>query len=322
MTLEQARAEIARTKRRRRRNLAAALCVLAVAIGVGAVAVSRIMPLYGQWEYENRRESHTICKLDGPAFLSIEIHYEGQAPGDLRLTSMDGDRILQEVRSSDDPEEKMLTVTCDVPPENASGACTLSLVTADNYELKYLADVQPSYKYVDGRISFYKDGNGDMWLRAEGEYGRCSSANGMRLNVVLKGSSYAPTLYDGWIPLDPPDRDGNGSQRAAGAITVNLSELALWKRAELGKATSVEAVLQADYVNPYTGDPAIASMKAGALLSEYPEYDPDAGLEFDMAETLDYLRKLNLRVPEGREPLDAPAQEDPGESGEAIGEGG
>lgn len=306
MTLDETREAITRVKRRRRRLTAAAMAMLATSLGVGILAISRIMPLYGQWEYGNRTESRELCSLDTPAYIRLDIGYEAEPPGNIRITTSDGTWIIRDVDVADDRAAKTLSVSCDIDPrEHGLGpdmpeiAYSISLVPSGNYELTYSVDVRPSYRHIDASFCFYSDKDGSMWLAMDGAYGQCANGDGMRAGVRLEGPKYAPSLYDGWIPMGS---DGSVS----GSLVLNLSELALWKRVDLEKITAIEAIFQCEYEDPDTGEIKSVNKKEKILLREWPAYDKDGGsLSFDMADTTEYLKSLNTRPPEGREPLDA-----------------
>lgn len=312
MTLDETREAITRIKKKRRRMTAAATAMLSVSLGIGILAASRIMPLYGQWEYGNRTESRQLCTLDAPSYIRLDIGYETEPPGNVRIATSDGAWLVRDVDVTDDPDTKTMSVACDIDPnEHGLGpeapeiAYSVSLVPSGNHELTYSVDVRPSYTHIDTSFRFYSDENGDMWLTMEGAYGQCANGDGLRAGVRLEGPRYAPSLYDGWIPIQP---DGSIS----GAVTLNLSELALWKRVDLGKITAVEAVFQCEYEDPSTGEIRPVNRKETMLLREWPVYDPeDESLSFDVSQTLEYLRTLKATPPEGREPLDAAESEDP-----------
>lgn len=307
MTLEQTRARIDKVKRRRRRVTGICLSLAAAAVAAGIWSASVIMPFYGRWEYEHRRESHDLVGLEKPSYVIATIMYEHDPPTDIMLEDYGSGHRLRDMSVRDDPDAKTVTVACDVGPDNVPGNYSISLIPADNYELKYSVDVQPSYRYMDGDIQFTRDAGGNLWIRVTASYSRCTDERGLRVLVHLNGQSYAPVGYDGFIPQiegqDPVP------------IEINLSETALWRKHDLSKVTNVEVTVTGEYWVPDGSEMKPVNFKKAMSLREWPLYDESQDLfAFDMSDTLHYLGKLHLRPPEGRDPIPDPDEPAPVET--------
>ncbi len=298
MTLDETRKEIARVKRNRRRAAIACACAMAMSAAAAVWAMAGILPLRGQWEYENRRECRTLAQVDEPAYLYVVIKYEGQAPEGVEITG-DGGSRLRDMDVVHDEEAKAMAIGAEVGPDNTGQEYAISLVPADNYELQYSVEVQPSYKHITASAEFYEDAEGNLWFYCEASYKRGIDPDGIRVNLRFDGTSYAPTVYDGKIP------DG-------GSVAVNVTEAAAWKRVDMAKSVSAELTLSASYEDPMDSEVEFVNEKYRVLLREWPGYDPDAERDYGMDATWDYIRGLNLRAPEGHELPALPEEDVPG----------
>lgn len=308
MTLEETRGEIRRVKKNRKRATLACLGVMVMAAAAGAWAVSNIMPLRGQWEYENRREYKALDTVTEPSYLYVVIKYEGEAPGGIEIAGENGIRVRR-MDVDQDAEAKTMAIGADIGPDEVPQAYVLSLVPGDNYELQYSVEIQPSYRHMISSAEFYTDADGNLWFSCSASYKRNLDERGIRATLRFDGVGYSPSGYDGWI------RDGDG-------ICVNVTEAAVWKRIDLDKAVSAELTLQASYEDPEDGTVEFVNEKYRVRLREWPAYKPDGGQDYAMDATWDYIRGLNLRPPEGRElppePETEPAEGAAPEDGDAT----
>lgn len=281
-------------KRRRRMNALFGLLLLAGA-GIGAYAVSILLPAHAQWEYENRREYREIPAFEAPCSLEIDIWYQGDAPQGIRIDN--GGIGLNRIQISDDPDEKLLLVYCDLSPKQIEGAdpdkWQLSLVPMDNLELTYQVRVEPSYEHALADVKFIRDPDGKRWIAVDAAYSYLRDDSDLRVLAHLDGNQYQPTVMD-WM------FDGT-----EGSVRMCLDGIVDERSIDVKKAGQCSVTVLCGGTDR-TGEPINVNERVQFRLSDWPAYDEAAWeevLEFYDG-TDDYLDKLNPHRARNRENQD------------------
>lgn len=297
-------------RRRRRVNVLFALLLLAGA-GVGAYAVSVLLPAHAQWEYENRREYRDIPAFEAPCSLEVDIWYQGEAPQGIRIDN--GGIGLNRIQVSDDTDEKLLSVWCDLSAKETDGAdpdgWQLSLVPMDNLELTYQVRTEPSYEHALADVRFIRDPDGRRWIAVSAGYGHLRDDSTLRTLAHLDGNQYQPTVMD-W--------SFDGSE---GSVRMCLDGI-IEERSIDDKKAGQCAVSVLCGGTDRNGEPININERVTFRLADWPEYDEDAWDEISGFPdgTEDYLDRLNPRRVQEREA--AEKEEDGGDAAETPQEGG
>lgn len=259
-------------------RIANAVCIIFVCCGIAVIAycLHGLMPLYGDFQYQNRLNHLQLPEITEPSIVEIQITYINKKPIDLKIQN--GEKYVQDVKVQEDPDNKSIYVTFDT--QTASADYMLSLLPQDNYELQYKITQSPSLLYMSNTVDFYKDAYGDLWVDLTPSYPYIGEEK-IYCFITLNGDGYAPTIYDARMEQNK-------------LVSLNLSELIRTKNIDLAKCREITVTFSANSKIDPNGDTKLDNMnmvsdRRNLRLDRWPKYDSMIHHDFSLTDTINYM---------------------------------
>ena len=257
------------------------ICIIFMCLGIASATycLHSLMPMYGDYQYENRLNHLAIPEITQPTMVEIQVRYVNKEPTDITVTN--GDRYVQNVEIEHINAEKTIFIRFDT--DIPSSEYALSLLPQDNYRLEYEILQLPSIQYLIYDVDFYTDAQGDKWMSFSASYPRTEDT----INCFIKyqGERYAPTIYDAKLT--------QGEK-----ICINISEITRVKNINVDICNEIQIALSVNSkIDPEGSDHhnniIMASEMITMQLDEWPAYDAETHHDYLLTHTIDYLSTLN-----------------------------
>lgn len=277
MKLEQIYAKQEKLVKRRRRGKAVCLAVMAAGFAICLYSIARLVPIYGAWARENRHSLISMCRIDTPAYLELDVMYDSPSPPvNLQIVHDETGTILRNLGTTH--EDGVMHISCDIGPDMPSGNWSVRIIPGGNRKISCQADVYPSYRYIDGHAYACRDSDGHIWLCLSGRYDRSRGGRAMSVAVKIHGSEFAETLYD---------VQANTSIKET---WLDLTALATLKSHGMQSAMDIEILMTAEYDPPEDSDQLIGYAKYQTYIM--PDDIPACEHEsHDSSATDDYIER-------------------------------
>ena len=279
------------------------ICAIFMCLGIAGIAfcLHNLMPMYGDYQYQNRLNHLIIPEITKPTLVEIQIKYINAKPTDIKVTN--GDMYVGKVEIEEIDSEKSIFIRFDT--NKPSKDYILSLLPQDNYELEYEILQLPSIKYLISDVEFYTDSHNDRWISFSASYPRTEDP--ISCFVKYQGNRYAPVVYDSRIMQNDK-------------ICINVSEITKVKGINLYACDEIQIILSVNSkINPDGPDTReniiMVSESKTMRLENWPEYDPDTHHDYILTDTVDYISTLGI-IPTQQESKEDISEENISENAE------
>lgn len=236
-----------------------------------AICLSMIIQIYASYKYQTSVSKLKLPFMTGPCNINILIEYQGRAPDEITLTDLSTNEEIQDLIITNDIIDKQLNIKYDTNEININ--YELAVWPADNYELKYTINREPSDKYMRFDADFYTDNKNDLWFNIACAFEKYPED--------LDFSITARTQNHGDIII--ADKISQNIKHE-----INLSELARRKGIKINQTSEFRiAVSVPDDFNNNTTEPV--KREINISYTDWPAYDPSSNHIYSLYDTNKYL---------------------------------
>lgn len=269
------RREKERNKNRTRKY---SICLIFASCGVicSILCLTILFPRYADFKYQTSMNRLKLPDITEPCNVNIEILYFNNRPEKIKITN---DNIpAHDINIIDDYSEKKVIINLDT--NILSDKYELTVLPADNFELKYRISKQPSRKYIIYDINQFRDEKNNLWLDFVASFRHIP--DNIYCIIKVRGPKYTRYLYE--YEINQHDR-----------YRLNLSELAEKQNIDLDKCTEFEITFSVkNNIDADGNELIIPSVYQTFDRYSWPVYNPDEYHDFNNSDTFNYLLNKQL----------------------------